>query len=309
MKLSVIIVTYNSQQTILNCLSGLTKALKDGVIEVIIVDNLSKDETLSIIDTYTEVSNLKIIKSSDNLGFAGGVNLGINNSKGEYFLLLNPDAEIDSKDLLKLVKFMDENPQSGISSPQILSEDLTPSNLALSFPSVWKGLIDVFRLSKLIPVQQRADIFKLPGLTEKKIFEVDWVPGTAMLIRRKVIDQIGLLSTDFFMYAEDVEFCWRAKKTGWKILLFKEISVKHIGGVSSKGEVNNKTINNSIPNYYAVDSLIVGKFRASIILFLRTIAYGIESLHPSRSTEYKLTARAVFNANKQFILQLLKLRK
>ena len=298
---SVTIVLYNSGQTILDCLELLKEGIIENYLDVILIDNCSPDESYKIVKEFSHTFKVNIIRAEKNLGFAGGVNLSFKYVKGKYWLLLNPDALLSTTDIKKLVEIMEGNKELGVISPQIVNPQLEDSHLSLCFPSVSKAFMEVTRLSHLLPVEKRARLYKIPSSMEDELCRVDWVPGTALMVRKEIADKVGILSEEFFMYAEDVEFCWRIRNSGWDIAVYKGAKVSHIGGVSSKAEKNTETIRKSIPNYFKVDSHIIGTNKAFIVNILRALSYGLESIHPLRSKQHRSSSLKIFKENIRFI--------
>lgn len=299
-KVSISIVVYNSSNVIEKCLSQLIDYLPQ-FSEIIVVDNDSPDDSAEIVSKKFPL--VKVIKSDKNLGFAGGHNLAKGIIKGEYWFILNPDAFLEKNGLAKLVEIMNENPEIGILSPNIVNSEKSEISNSLAFPSIIIPFLEVTRLLKLFPGKIRGKLLKVPSLISGDLIELDWVPGTAVLARKEIIDKVGSFSEDFFMYAEDVELCWRIKNNGWKVVMAKNIRVEHIGGVSSKNKTRNAVIEKSIPSYYLADSRMVGRKKAFIIHLLRTIAYGIESLRFGASKEYRNNCLAIFKASLKFIFK------
>ncbi len=233
-KVGVVIVNYNTKDLTLDCLDSILKKRWKSKLEVVLVDNNSTDGSISAVSKkYPE---LKIIKSNKNLGFAGGNNLGIDEllkNDIDYVLLINSDTKVLDKSLDILVDFAEKNKYQ-ISSCKLLNPDLTFQPNAGDLPTplpvfLWvSGLDDIFRKVLLLPsFQQRYAKYY------KKQRSVGWVSGSVMLIKRDVLEKIGLLDEKIFMYAEDVDYCWRAYNAGFKIGWTDKAEIIHIGGASS----------------------------------------------------------------------------
>ncbi|RJQ27332.1 glycosyltransferase family 2 protein [Candidatus Parcubacteria bacterium] len=276
--LSVVIVNYNTKTLTLNCLKSITESKIVCSNEIWLVDNGSSDRSVKAVKLL--FPNVKVIESKKNLGFAGGNNLAIRKSKGRYLLLLNSDTEITSGSLDKLVKFMDGSDfvicscltKDGDGLLQPNSGDL-PS-LAAVF--VWlAGLDDILKgLRKYLPSFHR---------NEKEYYlgnkEVGWVSGSVMMIKRQLVAEIGLLDDSIFMYGEDVEYCLRASKAGYKIGWTDEVEVKHFGGGSSEdpkykqwvGEF--KGLQYLYKKYYGLIPVLLFKLLVYIFIFIRIIVF------------------------------------
>jgi len=237
MDLSIIILSHNSKQDLERLLPSVfgsegisfdkidpsTSSGTNFVGEVIVVDNGSSDGTLD----WLKAKNyqLKAVGNQNN-GFAAGNNLGIRSSSGKYILLLNPDTEVETGTFEMMLKFMDDHPEIGISGCKVVKGD---GKLDLAcrrrFPNPWNSFKRLFLLSN--------QDYNYTDTDENKSMEVDSVMGAFLLIRKTVIDQIGLLDEKFFMYGEDLDWCWRCKEAGFKVWYYPATSITHYKGSSS----------------------------------------------------------------------------
>lgn len=248
--LSIIIVSYNTKTLLKNCLDTFYQKLPSDQ-ELIIVDNASTDGSSAYIKKH--YPKAKLIKNSENLGFAKANNQAIKVASGKYLLLLNSDTLVKPGAFDQLIKFMDAHPKTGIASPQLLNSDgsIQPGGGALPRLSnvfAWMFFIDDLPiLGPLIPAYQRSqpNFYK----TTKKI---GWVAGTAMIIRRSCLDQIGLLDENIFMYGEDTDLCIRAARSSWSRYIVADAQVTHLGQGSG-----------------SQDKALVGEFRGLIYLFAK----------------------------------------
>lgn len=214
---SVLIINWNGEKILPECLKTiLNQEYKN--IEVIVVDNNSSDNSVAVIKQFKQV---KIIKSSQNLGFAGGNNLGVTKAKGKYVLLLNTDTNVPKDFLKKLVDVIENDDAIGVVQPKILYEDKTINSLGgyltttgfLYYPGY--GKMDTLAEYK----------------KQKKVFTAF---GACMLVRKEVIDTVGLFDDDYFMYFEETDFCMRVWLAGWQIVCVPKTYINHKGAVSSK---------------------------------------------------------------------------
>ena len=231
MELAVIILNYNTKDLLESCLKSVLSKKWQTQLKVIVVDNASSDDSRNALKKFPQV---KVIENDKNLGFAAGNNVALRSTAADYYLLLNSDTLVQDDSLDALVGFAEEK-DFDIVSCKLLNSDKTfqpnagelPFGLPLFF---WiSGLDDIPFIGKLLPSfhQKYED-----NLLRSE--EVGWVSGTAMLIKKKVIDQIGLLDEVLFMYAEDTEYCFRAKKKGFKIGWTNKGQIIHLGGGSLK---------------------------------------------------------------------------
>lgn len=218
-----IIVNYNSGKYLADCV----KSIKDGVSNVIVVDNASTDDSLE------NIFNCNIIMNKENKGFAGGVNAGIKASKSDYFLILNPDTRISPANIKILTDFLDNNINTAIVGPKIFDEHdkLTPNGRV--FPSITREILFNTKLYKL---NKRSFNLKYEwGRSDfNKSTEVDEVIGACFQVSRKAIDEVGLMDEQFFLYYEETDWCMRFKNAGWKVWYLADAEAKHIGGHSTK---------------------------------------------------------------------------
>ncbi len=226
--LSIIILSYKSKQHLEVLLPSIWA--NQGInFEVIVVDNDSRDGTFEWLLDYQKNNadkNLKVLANINN-GFAKGNNLGIKQSSGEYVLLLNPDTKIAPDTLKIMLDFMDAHPDVGISGCKLIKAD---GKLDLAcrrrFPNPWNSFARLFLKNN--------KNYNYSDVSEDQEMEVDSVVGAFMLIRRTIMDKIGLLDEDYFMYGEDLDWCWKCKEAGYKVWYYPKTTVTHYKGESSK---------------------------------------------------------------------------
>lgn len=231
--LSVIIVTYNVRDLLRVCLETLLASKGSFSYEVIVVDNRSTDDTAMMV--LRDFPNLQLIVSPVNGGYAYGNNLGIARSCGRYVLLLNPDTELPPYALADMLEYMELRPWAGAVGPKLVRPDGS-LDLACrrSFPTPEVALYRMLGLSRLFPRSRRFARYNMTYLDPDEPTDVDSVVGAFMLIRRKALEQVGLLDETFFMYGEDLDLAYRLKQAGWRILYNPAVTVLHHKGESSK---------------------------------------------------------------------------
>ncbi|PLW92184.1 MAG: glycosyltransferase [Marinilabiliales bacterium] len=233
MKLSVIIVNYNVEYFLEQCLLSVRKAMEGIDGEVIVVDNNSVDGSVRMIkDRFTEV---KLIENKKNLGFSQANNQAIKESQGEFVLLLNPDTVVDVDTFRKSTAFMDDHKDAGGLGVMMVDgkgQFLPESKRGLPTPEV--SFYKIFGLSKLFKRSKRFGKYHLTYLDKSKIHKVDVLSGAFMMLRKSVLDKIGLLDEDFFMYGEDIDLSYRIKKAGYENYYFPETRIIHYKGESTK---------------------------------------------------------------------------
>jgi len=230
--LSIIIVSYNTEDILKNALSRVYQQTGLDNFEVIVVDNASADNSCDMVER--EFPQVKLIRHDSNDGFAAGNNIGIREAKGDYILLLNSDAYVFDDTLKMTVDYMEANPTVGIMGAQLLCEDGSPQPSARDFPTPWQKFRVMTGLDARNPSYETYyDYYKAEIREVPQPRKVGWVPGTYFMIRREVIDEIGTLDELFFMYFEEVDYCFRATQAGWDIVFNPAVSVIHLGGQSS----------------------------------------------------------------------------
>lgn len=232
MKLSIIIVSWNVGEDLLRCLESIKENLPCEKFEMIVIDNGSTDGTVKVVrKNFPEVV---MVANDENRGFAVANNQGIKIAKGQYILLLNPDTIVHDGALDRLIGFMDDNPDVGACGPKLLNEDGTTQRSVRRFPTFRAALYrhTIFSLAGLFRGQYHKWLMKDFAYDTQK--DVDQLMGSALLIRRSVIDQVGKMDEIFFMYYEEVDLCYRIKKAGWRIVFMPEAVITHLGGHSAR---------------------------------------------------------------------------
>ena len=233
MKLSVIIVNYNVEHFLEQCLYSVRRAMQNVDGEVIVVDNNSIDGSNRMVKhKFPEV---KLVENKDNRGFSVANNQGIKISKGEYVLLLNPDTVVEDDTFISIVDFMDKHDNAGALGVKMVDGSgkfLPESKRGLPTPEA--SFYKMFGLSKLFPKSRRFSKYHVGYLDEDETHEIEILAGAFMLIRKKVLDEIGLLDETFFMYGEDIDLSYRVIKAGYKNYYFPETRIIHYKGESTK---------------------------------------------------------------------------
>ncbi|MBT3690381.1 glycosyltransferase family 2 protein [bacterium] len=225
MKLSIIILNYKQLGMVKNCLKSINKLSLPFEFETIVVDNNSNDESVKYLkENYF---NIKLIESGKNLGFSGGNNLGINVSVGEYALVINPDIILNNEALISLVKYMDENENVGMSGPKLLNPDGSLQYSCSRFPD-WK--LPFFRRSFLrnsVAGKEWNNDYFMKDWDHESNKKVDWLFGACILVRKNILDKVGLLDDRFFMYVEDLDWSRRFWQNGYEVWYIAEAKVIH----------------------------------------------------------------------------------
>ncbi len=233
MKLSIIIVNYNVKHFLEQCLNSVFNAIQGVDAEVIVVDNNSVDGSIQMIEE--KFHNVILIANKDNRGFSKANNQGIDISKGEYVLLLNPDTIVEEDTFEKCIQFMDEHPDAGGLGVKMLDGKgrfLPESKRGLPTPSA--AFYKMFGLSKLFPKSKIFSSYHQGYLNENETHSIEILSGAYMFMRKEALDKVGLLDEDFFMYGEDIDLSYRIIKGGYKNYYFPETRIIHYKGESTK---------------------------------------------------------------------------
>lgn len=237
MELSIIIINWKSADYVRKCLSSIYDNLTDLEFEVIVVDNASYDDCEKIIDR--DYPQVKFIQSHNNVGFSKANNLGYEHSVGDNLLFLNPDTEIIGTSIKIMHTYLCNFPKAGAIGCKLLNTDRTIQTSSIqAFPTILNQILDAEVLRRKLPNLKfwgnkvLYDTASLP-------VQVDVISGACILIKRSVFERIGYFSTDYFMYAEDVDLCYKIRKAGYFVYYSGAANVIHHGGKSSgKRELN-----------------------------------------------------------------------
>lgn len=233
MKLSVVIVNYNVQYFLEQCLRSVEQACRHVSSEVFVVDNNSVDGSVEMV--REKFPWVRLIANRENFGFSKANNQAIRQSEGEYVLLLNPDTVVEEDTFEKVVRFMDEHPDAGGLGVKMIDGSgrfLPESKRGLPTPSV--AFYKIFGLSALFPRSTRFGRYHLGFLDRDETHTVDVLAGAFMLLRREALDRCGLLDEDFFMYGEDIDLSYRIQKAGYRNYYYPGTQIIHYKGESTK---------------------------------------------------------------------------
>jgi N-acetylglucosaminyl-diphospho-decaprenol L-rhamnosyltransferase len=231
--LAVVIVNYNAGAFLGRCLSSAEAASGDISLDVVVVDNASRDGSARAAAGVP--SEMTLIENPDNRGFAAAANQGIAASDAPFVFLLNPDAEITGGTLAALVKLAREQPRAGAVGCLVRNPDGTIQPSARRVPGLFESLMHAF-LGPFFPGNRWSRSYTMAGWDRASEREVEWISGSAMLLRREALDEVGGFDEGYFMYVEDVDLCTRLRRAGWTVLFSPELEVVHQIGVSTRGQ-------------------------------------------------------------------------
>ena len=216
--ISVVIVGWNAQHYLDLCLESLAKAPPRRTMEVFVVDNASTDGSVEMIET--KYPWVKLIKSSENLGFSRGNNVAIRQCQGRYVALVNPDVIVFPGCLDALADFLDENRKVGNVGPRVLNPDMSMQSTCRRFPTLWNNFCSASGLSNRFRNSQFFAGEHMFYFQHDRTLAVDVIVGCFSFIRRQALDQVGLLDEELFMYGDDVDWCRRARNAGWQVVFY-----------------------------------------------------------------------------------------
>lgn len=217
--LSIIILSYNTKELLLECINSIREQYKNELIsekfEIVVVDNNSTDGSRTELKKLS-FKGFKLIESQENLGFPKGCNLGAKNANGEYLLFLNSDTQIKDQGFLKMLGYLRKKEDIGILGGKLKNDDGTSQLSAGKF----YNLINLFLFLWL---EHFVQLRQSPNVIQK----VDWVSGACLMIKKSVFDKLGGFEKEIFMYLEDMELCFKAKKKGMGTYFYPEIMLYH----------------------------------------------------------------------------------
>ncbi|MEM6723420.1 MAG: glycosyltransferase family 2 protein [Bacteroidota bacterium] len=238
MKLSVIIVNYNVKYFLEQALLAVRNAAQHIDCEVLVVDNASSDDSVEMV--RNQFPEVQLIANKANVGFSKANNQAIRIAKGEYVLLLNPDTVVQENSFTAPVQYLDDHPDAGALGVHMIDGQgqFLPESKR-GFPTPFVAFCKTFGLSRLFPNSPRFNRYHLGYLDERKNHEVDILSGAYMLMRKSVLEEVGLLDETFFMYGEDIDLSYRIQKGGYKNVYFADTTIIHYKGESTKkGSLN-----------------------------------------------------------------------
>jgi len=255
---SIIIVNYNVKEFLKQVLNSIEKATQNLKVETIVVDNDSADGSVEMVRQF--FPDVKLYANKENLGFSKANNLGICDAKGKYLFILNPDTILQEDSLVTLIQFLEDNPDAGAVGPRIMNPDGSFARESRrSFPSPSVAFYRIFGLGRLFPKSKIFGRYNLSYIPNDQVCEVDALSGSCMMIRKDALLHAfgkeaefgdrpsssarekfenggggGLFDESFFMYGEDLDWCFRIKAAGWKIFYTPETQIIHYKGESTK---------------------------------------------------------------------------
>ena len=234
MRLSVVFLNYNTRDLTRQALSSVLAAAEGLEVEIFVVDNASADGSADMV--AEEFPQVKLICNEANVGFAAGNNVALRQVTGEYALLINTDTIVRRDALRTMVEFLDAHPEAGACGCKILDPDGTLQlDSRRGFPTPLAAFCKMSGLSRLFPKHPLIAHYHMTYLDPEQTAEVEVLSGSCMMVRKAAMDQVGLLDEDYFMYGEDIDWCYRFHQAGWKIYYVPTTAIIHFRGESGRG--------------------------------------------------------------------------
>lgn len=230
--LSIIIVSWNVRDLLARAIECVYATTRKSSFEIIVVDNCSSDGSVAMLSG--RFPQVRLIANSENVGFGRANNQGLALARGRHLLLLNPDAFVHAGTVDRLVEFMDAQPDAGSAGPRLRYEDGRLQRSVTAFPTLLTELWTTFGLDRAFPGSPVFGRYKQTFWAMDDLRPVDSLMGACLILRRAVIDRIGLFDEQFFMYSEEVDLCYRLRQAGWRNYFLPDVEATHIWGGSSQ---------------------------------------------------------------------------
>ena len=280
---SILILTYNSSRFVDSLLSSVEKKLginiEDGSIEIVVVDNNSTDDTVDVIRKHSLHKKIRLFENDKNLGYAAGINFASKKAKGEFLVIINPDSILEESDFTKAIEYFDDN-KIGICGFRINDYNDQPESNAGKFYNIL-----TFALFS-IGLENAFEIRYSPSNSGK----VDYVSGGFMMIRRDLFEKLSGFDEKYFMYVEDMDICFRARKSGYKILFSPVVILKHKGQGSSNRTFAIVNIYKGLSIFYKLHGAFLQYIYVRLLLMVKAyliIVMGMIMNKPRLSATYK----------------------
>lgn len=239
-ELSIVIVSWNVRELLRQCLNSIDGGRADLNLEVIVVDSASVDGTPDMV--AAEFPWAVLLAQKENVGFPRGNNIGIRRARGDNIFLLNPDTIVKEDALRQMVAYMENNPGVGVLGPRLSYPDGTIQSSKRRFPTVLTAFFESTWLEPWSP-SSLIEQYHVQDVPDDQIADVDWVVGAALMVRRAVTEQVGLMDEAYFMYSEELDWCRRIKDPGWRVVYFPHAEIVHYEGRSSEQAITERHIN------------------------------------------------------------------
>jgi N-acetylglucosaminyl-diphospho-decaprenol L-rhamnosyltransferase len=273
MDISIIFVSYNTAELTKKAINLVKQSVTNLAIEIFVIDNASKDNSVEMLKR--EFPEVHLITNNQNVGFGRANNQALATAKGEYILLVNTDAFVEPDTIQKTYDFMQKNPSTGILGVKLLGRDGVLQPSCRYFNTPWNVFLHRTGLDKVFKCQMVDDF----NWDHASVRHCDWVPGCYYMVRRKVIDQVGLFDPRYFLYYEEVDHCFATKKMGWQVTYYPDTTVVHIGGESAKSDNKITTLGKQVSSLQIESELIyIRKNFGLLMTIVHLILFNISAM-------------------------------
>lgn len=289
---SVVVVLYDSAAELAGCLASIREEVGSGWAEAILVDNASPDDSAAL--ARRALPGARLVELPENHGFAAGVNAGLALAGGRYVLVLNPDVVVPEDGLRDLVAWMDSHPEIAAASPELYGADGEWGTPGRALPAVWRLALRTSRLHRLLPRRVAGKLLRGAFWPGGDQLGVGWVPATAIIVRASAVAAAGPLREDFFMYGEDVEWCWRIGRAAGRIGVCAGVRFEHHASAAATrawgADERDRLIDSALDRACRV---IYGERHARAIAWATALSLLVDARAPWRAAgERAVSARA-----------------
>ena len=234
MKLSIVIPTYNAHEWIEQCLDSIRLHHSACHYEIIVVDDKSSDDSVAIV--RSKFPDVRLFSNDRNLGFGKTVNVGLRAAAGACILVLNNDTWMHEGTLDAMIRYLDDHQDTGIVGPKVLSGNgAIQEQCRRRIPTPVAALLYFTGVARMFPKNPRIAGYLMTATDENQTLDVDSVSGACLMVRREVLEKIHGFDEEYYLYGEDMDFCWRTKLAGWKVVYYPAATITHFGGQGGTG--------------------------------------------------------------------------
>ncbi len=261
------IINHESTEFLLDCLKSLYDAPPAAAFEVHVIENVHATDAERVRAQFPDIT---VTLNEQPLGFSQNCNKVIKASASDYVFLLNPDTRVTGSAIDVLLEFLEKNPMAACCGPRILNFDGTLQFSARSFPNIFMAFFRGMPAGFLFPKNRHVREYLMLDWDHQSLREVDWVSGAAMMLRRSALNDVGVFDEDYFIYVEDVDWCYRAKKKGHQVFYVPDAVVYHYRHASTQTQAVRMIVEHhkSMYTFYVKHHKAGGKLRVPILLGL-----------------------------------------
>jgi hypothetical protein len=284
--ISVVVVTWNAQRFIMECLTSLHEAAVASPMEIILVDNASIDGTPETV--RRNFPGVRLIGSEKNLGFAKGNNVGLAVCHGRYICLINPDVNIPPECIPNLLQYMESHPDVGMIGPGLIGWDGKPGRSTMKFPTLWNLFCRAIALDRIFKRSRLFGSFLMNDFHPDEAQDVDVLNGWFWMVRREALAEVGTLDRRLFMYGDDLDWSHRFHQAGWRVVLYPGAQATHYGGGTTEKAPIRFAIERERANlqywakFHGPISTLAYRAMCSLNLLIRLLGHAVVASLPGR---------------------------